>query len=375
MNRFFRKATLILLPILFTSLCLVGLAWHTGEALPIEIVVNQQQSNEGIIYGTRQIEDILSYKLASYEWRQPDILILGSSRLLQFRSEFFNNDPGAVYNASGGGWRLPQFIEFYEQLDSLPSIIILGVDSFLFNADMNLSARTVPIETPGYSLDSIRLATIEIVHTLLSGALTLEEMADRRDPVFGRLSIGLKAIEISFGFRADGSLQKGRLVASPALAEYDVQRDIASFMGMGHSYTPGSRLNYTAFELLDSFLERLYADGVAIIGVTPPYHFNIVEKMQESGAYKYIDLAIPRLKSLFAQNGFPYYSFDDMRKLGADSSEWYDGHHPTESNSLRMLLVLFEDNPEIFDKYADLAKVRAILKNSSNPMDVLRELP
>ena len=113
MNRFFRKATLILLPILFTSLCLVGLAWHSGEALPIKIVVNQQQSSEGIIYGTRQIEDILSYKLASYEWRQPDILILGSSRLLQFRSEFFNNDPGAVYNASGGGWRpAPSLLSF-----------------------------------------------------------------------------------------------------------------------------------------------------------------------------------------------------------------------------------------------------------------------
>lgn len=64
-----------------------------------------------------------------------------------------------------------------------------------------------------------------------------------------------------------------------------------------------------------------------------------------------------------------------MRADGADASEWYDGQHMSEPNSLRMLLALLELHPTILEPYIDAEWARAQLSNFTNPMDVLHELP
>lgn len=370
---FFGRICLIVVPFAAVALCLSGLAWHTGEALPIDHVVSRQQSAKGIIYGTRLLEDIMPYKLSTYEERQPQILILGSSQLLQLRADFFSKEPDAVYNASGGGWRLPQLIQFYQQLERLPAIVILGVDMFWFNAQVGQVSRAALAQNADLGLEGIRLATIETVHKLLGGDLSLADMMRRRDPVYGRQVIGLKALEISFGFRADGSLQRGQLVANPKLRADRVETDIQRFTGLGYSYTAGDELNSGTLAMLAGFLDHLDSDGVEVIGITTPYHFVIYEKMQESGAYSYIEKAVPRLEELFSLHHFSYYFFDDMRKWGAAYGEWYDGHHSTESNFLRMVLAMIEDHAELFDAYADHGALIDLLHNFEDPMDVFGE--
>ena len=373
MGRFLVKICLIIAPLAVITLCLFGLAWHTGEALPIDVVVSRQQSATDIIYGTRLLEDIMPYKLATYKERQPQLLILGSSQLLQFRSDFFSKDPGAVYNASGGGWRLPQLIEFYQRLESLPAIVILGADLFWFNAQVEQESRATRARNVEAGLEGIRLATIETVHKLLGGELALADMIRRRDPVYGHPVIGLKALEISFGFRADGSLQRGLLVANPALRAERVERDIQRFAGLGFSYTAGDQLNKATLELLAGFLDQLDSDGVEALGVTTPYHYEIYERMRTSGAYSYMEKAVLRLEALFSLHKFPYYFFDDMRAWGAAYEEWYDGHHSAESNSLRMILAMVEDHAELFAPYASHQTISDLLRDFENPMDVLGE--
>ena len=373
MIRFFGKICLIVIPLTIANLCLFGLAWHTGEALPENNVVSRQQTSQNIIYGTRLLEDIMPYKLLTYAHRQPQILILGSSHMLQFRSEFFSKDPSVVYNASGGGWRLPQLIQFYQQLETLPTIVILGLDMFWFNAEVDQVSRATRAQNTDYGLEGIRLATIETVKNLLSGDLSLAKMVRRRDPVYGRQVIGLKALEISFGFRADGSLQRGLLVANPEMRVERVERDIQRFEGLGFSYAAGDQLNSDTVEMLSGFLDRLESDGVEVVGVTTPYHFAIYEKMLESGSYTYIEKALPQLEALFSLHGFAYRFFGDMRKWDSAYEEWYDGNHTTESNSLRMVSVLIEGDTGLFDAYADHGTVGRLLRDFTNPMDVFGE--
>ncbi len=373
MIRFLGKLCLIVAPLAVVSLSLSGLAWHTGEALPIDVVVSRQQSAKDIIYGARLLEDIMPYKLSTYKERQSQILILGSSQLLQFRAAFFSKAPNAVYNASGGGWRLPQLIQFYQQLESSPAIVILGVDLFWFNAQVAQVSRVTGARNPDSNLEGIRLATIETVHKLLGGDLTIGDMIRRRDPVYGRQVIGLHALEISFGFRADGSLQRGLLVANPMMRSERVERDIQRFEGLGYSYTAGDELNSDTLELLSGFLDQFKSDGVEVIGVTTPYHFVIYEKMRRSGDYTYMEKAVSRLEALFSSYDFAYYFFDDMRNWGAAYEEWYDGHHSAESNSLRMLLAIIENQASLFYAYTDHEMLMELLRNFENPMDVFGE--
>ncbi|MCY4072320.1 MAG: hypothetical protein OXG60_13565 [Chloroflexi bacterium] len=268
---------------------------------------------------------------------------------------------------------MPQLIQFYQQLETLPAIVILGVDLFWFNAQVEQVSRATSARNVDFGLEGIRLATIETVHKLLGGALSFADMIRRRDPVFDRQVIGLKALEISFGFRADGSLQRGLLVANPTIRAERVESDIQSFEGLGFSYTAGDQLNNATLDLLSGFLDQLGSDGVEVIGITTPYHFVIYERMQQSGAYSYMEKAVPRLEALFSFHDFAYYFFDDMRELGADYGEWYDGHHSAESNSLRMILAMVEDHAELFAPYADHQAMNDLLHNFENPMDVFGE--
>lgn len=110
-----------------------------------------------------------------------------------------------------------------------------------------------------------------------------------------------------------------------------------------------------------------------MIGITTPYHFEIYESMQASGAYSYMEKAVPRLKALFAMHEFPYHYFGDMREWGAVYDDWYDGHHSAESNALRMVSAVIEDHAELFAPYADNPAIRDLLRNYEDPMDVLGE--
>jgi len=78
---------------------------------------------------------------------------------------------------------------------------------------------------------------------------------------------------------------------------------------------------------------------------------------------------------LMATFGFDYHYYGDMRQYGADGTEWRDGRHLSESNSLRMLLALLESHPTILEPYIDAERACALLSNFTNPINVLHELP
>lgn len=379
MRKFISKFFLVLLPVLLLSGALAGLAWHTGEALPIAHVVQRQQSDPTIIYGTSRLENIMPLKLATAAMRQPDVLILGSSRLLQMRDQFFTRQPDKVYNASGGGWQLGVMIQYYHLLDpeNRPKIMILGLDQVWFNSDSNVNLL-IGGQNPNkrYDFDVIRNASVAVMQSLLSGKLSLQDMLQHQDSIYHHNTIGLTALERSFGYRADGSLQQGLLIASRAMQDASLAQHITYFATTNaYNYVLGDRVRVDTLERLDAFLAELHDDGVMVLGVTAPYHYQIYDAMQESGEYTYIDKAVPMIEAIFGAYGFDYYYFDDLREYGAGYNDWYDGWHVTESNSLRMLNVIFQDHPELFADYVDIDAVQTLLDGFTNPMDVLGELP
>ncbi len=374
MPRLFAKAILLLLPLACISLALAGLAWHSGEALPISSVADIQQQDETVVFGSSQIESIMGYKLQRYQRRQPTILILGSSRMMQARDRFFTKSPEAVYNAAGPGWGLPTIVQFYERLGQSPEIVILGIDQFWFNADLPLTTAPDPAAEPDFGWESIRQATVETTHRLLGGHLTIADILAGEDPVYASRSLGLKALQSSFGYRADGSLQQGMLIESRQMQAAHVAAALTDFQD-NERFAPASEINQTALDLLEDFLGQLSLDGVTVVGVTPPVHFVVFEAMEASGANRYIDEATRQVAQLFDAHDHHYYYFADVRNYDVDSSGWYDRIHLTESTTLRMLLALFDDHPLIFSEYTDTDVLRELLANAANPMDVLGELP
>lgn len=375
MRRVFIKQCLFFLPVAAITLILAGLAWHSGEALPVSRIVDLQQEAGGI-YGATSESRYADYKLAAYHRRQPEILILGNSLTLNIRSEFLNKKPGAVYNASVGGWYLPDMGDFYQRLEHRPRIVITLIDLDWFSAEISGSAEDNPFgaETD-FNYHRIRQAAVEMVHRLLAGQLSVPQILQRRDPLTGQLSLGLRALEYSHGYRFDGSRQLGRLAIRPQhwtrLQNEDREREL----NQAERLSADPYIHEPAMAMLKLYLQEIHADGVTLIGVTTPRHFLILERMKELGVDRHIAPLRLRVHDLLAAFGFHYHYFGDMRVYGADSNEWYDGQHMSESNSLRLILALLESHPTVFGRYVDAEQARALLENFTNPMDVLHELP
>ena len=167
---------------------------------------------------------------------------------------------------------MPTIIQFYERLPQPPEIVILGIDQFWFNADLPLSTAPDAALEADFGWDSIRQATVETTHRLLGGELTIAQILAGGDPVYARRGLGLRALQSSFGYRADGSLQQGLLIESRQMQAAHVAAALTDFED-NVRFAPASRINQTALDLLADFLARLKVDGVMVVGVTPPFHY------------------------------------------------------------------------------------------------------
>ncbi|MCY3781346.1 MAG: hypothetical protein OXG78_13620 [Chloroflexi bacterium] len=376
MRRIFLKLCLFFLPFSALNLMLAGLAWHSGEAMPVGRIVKLQQNEAGAFFGSVTESRYGDYKLAAYHHRQPEILILGNSLTLNLRSEFFTKRPGAIYNGSVGGWHLPNMRTFYQRLENQPEIIITLIDLNWFHADIKSAADGNPYSPDtDFDLNRIHSATVEMVHRLLNGRLSLSLILHRRDPLTGRTSLGLRALELHHGYRLDGSRQLGRLAIRPDHWTRLVQEELDHVAAAGEVSSASRPVHEPAFALLQDFLQGAKDDGASVFGVTTPRHFAIFERMKELGMDRQLAPIRARVEELFAAFGFDYHYFGDMRAYGASANEWYDGRHMSESNSLRMMLVLFERHQNVFDPYTDREDVRHLLESFTNPMDIFHELP
>ncbi len=373
LTRFLLKLALLGLPWLLPAFALLGIAWHTGEIVPVAIVAEWQQKNPQLIYGKDSCDDILQYQVAAYEKRRPKILIFGNSLMLFVRSGFFTEQPDTVYNAFGPGWVLEHLSAFYDRTELRPEILILLIDLSWFNGDKDIWSYTRST-LDRQDCNALQSAARKIISRLAHGKLTLLQMLQRRDPVYQRLSLGLRTYTESRGYRADGSLQFGILTARFAREAEPELQSMASLVAGDARYLPGERLREPAFAALDGLLSRSRADDVTVVGVTPPYHYQVVQQMRERGTYSYMDDAVMRVQALFDSYKYDYHNIADLRPFGAKHNDWYDSHHLTESGSLRLMLALFQAHPSLFASYVDVRKVENLLNSYTNPMDIFHEL-
>jgi hypothetical protein len=92
-KRLFLKTTLFSLPVFGVLLALLGLVYHIGELTPPDEIIAQQAGDTPLLCGPGSGGDNFTYKLDSVETRRPDVIVIGSSRVMQFQSGILDKDP------------------------------------------------------------------------------------------------------------------------------------------------------------------------------------------------------------------------------------------------------------------------------------------
>ena len=102
MKRFVRDIILFMLPIMILVAGAVTIyyeALNCGELASIDKNIEAQRENHNSIIGLGYNEQTSYYKLVNANYYQANVLALGTSRVMQFKNEFFEE---SFYNCGGG---------------------------------------------------------------------------------------------------------------------------------------------------------------------------------------------------------------------------------------------------------------------------------
>ena len=105
--------------------------WRAGELSSLSDIV-ARQGQTGTVYGSAVHDDSFAYKLQLVSTAKPNVIALGSSRVLQFRQAHFTE---TFINADRAMTTPAEEIKFLDALlpRHKPKVVILGVDFWWFN--------------------------------------------------------------------------------------------------------------------------------------------------------------------------------------------------------------------------------------------------
>ena len=133
MKRFLKTATLFLLPIMLVISLFSAVFFASRENCNTREVALRMASGEPTLLGLAYRDNTRSMKHLIATEVGADVLVLGTSRAMQFRGQFFYTE--SFFNAGGGVASLQEVLFFLQNLpeDALPDTIIVVLDQYFYN--------------------------------------------------------------------------------------------------------------------------------------------------------------------------------------------------------------------------------------------------
>ncbi len=349
MSKFFRDAIVFLLPLGVIFLLPYIILRQSGEFTPIPEVIARQGKSE-VLFGRAYQNSTLAFKHDSLSVRRPTVLALGTSRVMQFRKEFFKEN-ASFYNAGGAISSIQELDTFYASLPSnyQPSLIILGLDQNFFNPSYYAKNNAPhPRIKERLFQNFITYGWRQAYVDFFKGKIPLRRVfaADRAST-----AIGLNALVKHNGFRSDGSYYYGEDMVDTEHAT-KVGEGIDFALQALHSpegyYLYGERVEPKAVLALENFLAESAKRGVHVVGFLPPFAHRVYEALEEDPRFHQSVSKLPQeLKSVFAKKNFIFYDASNNSHYNSSDTELIDAVHGSEKTYLRLFQVLSKNDAQL----------------------------
>ncbi|MDQ7026725.1 MAG: hypothetical protein Q9P44_14350 [Anaerolineae bacterium] len=364
-----RKIALYALPFALPFLLLTGALTYIGESLPLSEVLRLQAGDTPVLYRVRYGNRDQRYKRMAVDYFQPDVMMIGSSRVLQFRSDFMNLNPDAFYNAAAPAWQLGEISRLLFTMNHRPDMIILGIDDAWFNADYGGDPIVQP---PTSDFDRFFIVNRTVIQEILDGeTLDLRKLLSREEPGgSGGLALGSRAIIDGHGFRNDGSEQYGDFLVAQHLWQPNMRGlHIGWFEEGAEMYVRGDVVDDEAMQQLRAILDFAQENDILVIGLYPPYMPSLWQRLENSADHSYLRDATIEVESLFAEYDFPYFDFHNGAAVGATDEDFFDGWHSSERIAAQMFINIAREVPQL-EQYSDLDALQEIVNTASDTFGV-----
>ena len=357
LRRFF--LTLGLLTVVAVGLLLPYSFWwvHASGDVAVERAVASQAGGNFAIFGSGVSQDFVDYKLQLYAAVKPEIAVVGSSRVMQFRGSYFRRPFVNVGGTAGNLSVLRSTIDAMLRIHR-PQAVIIGLDFWWFSAGWQKNPFAPEPPTSGsyvYDLETLKAPW----KWLLEGKIGWREFFAPLTGAFRDDRFGIMAQRSSDGFASDGSWHYTADVTGQQ-RPFDYQfGDTLKQVRYGiKAFAPAPVLSE---EHLDAFAEiycRLKSRGIQTYVFIAPLSATVLDAMRERQA------GYPHLFSLYTalmERGIDVMDFTDPRKFGSSDCEFVDGFHGGEVTYTRILRDLV-DRYHALVAYVDVERINRVLK-------------
>ena len=330
------------LPILLVIPVTEFVSWRTGLSIPPEAAARLQMENPHLRWFGSRDSVSARFKLIRVAQERPDVLIMGASRVCQFRAPMFQ--PYSFYNLARVSWPMNTYPELFRRLpkDYAPKVIIFGLDFFMFNhryaTDPEMMTGVPDYSPPGWRDHLLRLR--DVFDTLFDNPAALR--ANGHDPVSGLPVIGLAPSIYANGFRPDGSETQNE----PDLFGYrDPNRNMLKGNLLNRSpLFYGDKMDPEEMAQFEEFAALARARGITLIAVQMPMFGPMAKYLAKDENFGILrDFRAHIAQGYFERQGVIVFDFLDFTAWGQDPRYFIDAWHPTEVISAAVLYQMLGD--------------------------------
>jgi len=336
------------------------------EFTTLSSVIEAQQGSPDILFSLAYSSVNKTYKKMLLQEREAEIVALGSSRVGQFRNQFFLA-PEKFANASNAAVDIQEMTDFVRNLDPDSSVrlLIVGFDQRHFDPHDHL-----PSEVEHVTL-------FERVKNILSGQwkkvyvdymhhkFTLTQLSRAQAE---SADVGVLALINKNGFLPDGSYYEGKIIGDAARLEVlsaAIVEERSKLERVQRQFQYQGPASEESREKLRTFLEVCRDRHIDVIAILPPYAPALYpQRATDADAPGFAGDELSRsLADVFAEFNVQLFDYSNARTVGIQDSEFADILHGTDKAYLRILIDMAKRST-IVDKVVDQAALEKTLKNT-----------
>lgn len=367
MKSFLKYTALFLTPVLAFCLFFCFVLFQSKEHTTEQEAVKKAMDVENILFGLAYRDNTGYFKKLLADEKQANLLILGTSRSMQFHSQFFTSE--SFFNAGGACGYINSFEYFLSQMESgaKPDTVIMVMDQYFFNGNW-VGTSSMPEDLSYGQYDfSFKTAFWETVQGWGKGKYSAFEILTAPGNYYG-----FSAAANQRGFLSDGSYSYGKLMTNPRDGTDVGFHDSFDRIAKGiNRFEYASEIYPKSIEVVESLLKYCSENEIKAVLIIPPYAPSVYAKMKENGNYAYLDLIYPTLSQLCAPYGFEVYDFTNMPQTSDD--EYVDGYHGGDLVYAKIALELSEKS-SILSGMINTQFINEALENTPSPLKLSADI-
>lgn len=360
MKKFLSGVALFLVPILLVLSVFGVVLYQSGEWHTEEEVAQLAAQGEPTLFGLAYRDNRSYYKHLVAEQKAAHLLILGTSRSMQFHSEFFTEP--SFYNAGGGANQPHEYRFFLENLpeDSLPKTLILVLDQYFFQQGWSEPGLAQPLSYDHYEFQAMD-AFRRVMKDWADGKYNLWHALNPPEHVYGMAAVGRGS-----GFASDGSYNYGSLLDHPERGtDVGFHDSFDRILKSGTRFEWAENIYQPSLDEFDRLLAFCKEKEIQVVGIIPPYAPSVYLRMQESGHYDYLNKIAEEMRPRMEASGFELFDFTYMPDT--QDAEYIDGYHGGDRVYARLTLELAKQS-NILAGMIDTEYLHRALENGENPL-------